>query len=252
MNRRRVEIVAVAGIPEVQTGADLGRLIAEACRRQGLTLADGDLVVVTHKVVSKAEGRVVSLTKVQPSEAAVALAEELGKDPRLTEVVLRETAQIVKKGSGVLICETRHGFVCANAGVDRSNAGGGGLAVLLPEDPDASAERIRQRLRESTGAHVGVLISDTFMRPWREGGVNVAIGLAGAQPLLDHQGEVDPDGYVLTAASLLAVADELASAAELVMGKLERVPVAVIRGYTLGSPGDARAVLRERGRDLFR
>jgi len=248
----RIEIMGVPGIPEVTPGADLGRLIAEACARDGLPLADGDLVVVTQKVVSKAEGRVVPLMEVRPSQAAVTLAQELGKHPHLTELVLREAAQIVKTGPGVLICETRHGFVCANAGVDRSNVGGGGLAVLLPEDPDASAERIRERLRDRTGARVGVLISDTFMRPWREGGVNVAIGLAGAQPLLDYQGKVDPDGYVLTGASLLAVADELASAAELVMGKLARVPVAVIRGYPVGSPGNARALLRERRKDLFR
>ncbi len=251
MTPAEVRIIGVTGLPEIQRGDDLGRLIADACRQIGHALTDGDVVVVTQKAVSKMEGRVVSLAAVEPSPEATQLAAELGFDARHTEVILRETARIVRKGSGVLVCETRQGFVCANAGVDRSNTGGIGLAVLLPENPDASAERLRRRLQDCSGAEVGVLISDTFGRAWREGLVNVAIGLAGLHALHDYRLERDPHGYVLRG-SLLATADELAAAAELVMGKLDRVPVALLRGYPVGPPGTGQQLLREPGRDLFR
>lgn len=247
----RLEIVGISGMGEVQRGDDLGELLAESARGAGNPLLDRDVLVVTHKVVSKAEGRVVVLAEVTPSAEAQHLAEELGFEAHHTEVILAETARIIRKGPGVLVCETRHGFVCANAGVDRSNAGGEGLAILLPEDPDASAQRIRARVHEYGRVSVGVVISDTFGRPWREGGTNVAIGVAGVRAVLDYRGQVDPHGYALHG-SLLAAADELAAAGELVMGKLDRVPAAVIRGYPLGEGGSMHDLLRQAGRDLFR
>jgi coenzyme F420-0:L-glutamate ligase/coenzyme F420-1:gamma-L-glutamate ligase len=247
----RLEIIGITGIGEVQRGDDLGRLLVETAEGAGNPLLDRDVLVVTHKVVSKAEGRVVVLADLTPSVQAQRLAKELGFEAHHTEVILGETARIVRKGQGVLVCETRHGFVCANAGVDRSNAGGKGLAILLPEDPDASAQRIRARVQECGTAAVGVVISDTFGRPWREGGTNVAIGVAGLRAIRDYRGQVDPHGYELHG-SLLAEADELAAAGELVMGKLDRVPAAVIRGYPLGEGGTMRDLLRQAGRDLFR
>jgi coenzyme F420-0:L-glutamate ligase/coenzyme F420-1:gamma-L-glutamate ligase len=247
----RLEIVGISGIGEVQRGDDLGRLLLDAAGAAGNPLQDRDLLVVTHKVVSKAEGRVVVLAEVTPSVQAQRLAEELGFEAHHTEVILGETARIVRKGQGVLVCETRHGFVCANAGVDRSNAGGKGLAILLPEDPDGSAQRLRARVQEYGRVAVGIVISDTFGRPWREGGINVAIGVAGLRAVQDYRGEVDPHGYQLHG-SLIAAADELAAAGELVMGKLDRVPAAVIRGYPLGEGGTMLDLLRQAGRDLFR
>ncbi len=251
MTLPEVRLLGLAGLPEIKAGDDLGRLIVEAARAADTALADGDLVIITQKIVSKMEGRVVVLAHVEPRAEAFTLAEELGFEPHHTEVILRETTRIVRKGAGVLVCETRHGFVCANAGVDRSNAGGEGLAVLLPVDPDGSAQRLRGRIRECGGVEVGVLISDTFGRPWREGAVNVAIGVGGLHAVQDYGFEVDPHGYVLHG-SLVAAADELAAAGELVMGKLGRIPVAIVRGYSLGAPGSGRELIREAERDLFR
>lgn len=251
MRLPEVRVLGLPGLPEIGDGDDLGRLIVEAAVNADTPLADGDLVIVTQKVVSKMEGRVVALADVEPSAQASLLAGELGFDPRHTEVILGETTRIVRKGAGVLVCETRQGFICANAGVDRSNAGGEGLAVLLPEDPDASAERLRRRVREVGHIDVGVLISDTFGRAWREGAINVAIGVAGVHALRDYRFEVDPHGYVLHG-SLVGAADEVAAAGELVMGKLDRIPVAIMRGYALGTPGSGRELLREAERDLFR
>ena len=247
-------ILGVHGLPEIAEGDDLAMLIARACEAQATPLADGDVLVVTQKIVSKAEGRVLDLSGVEPSARARDFAEAWEKDARAVEVVLREAVRVVRMENGVIITETRHGFVCANSGVDASNVGRGGedCVVLLPLDPDASARRIRGALREADGADIAVIVSDTFGRPWREGAVNVAIGAAGVEPLLDYRGQADDDGRELRS-TVIAVADEIASAAELAMGKLDRAPAAIVRGYPYrkGESG-VRPVIRERGKDLFR
>jgi len=246
-----VRVIPLTGLPEVQQGDDLAALILGGARA-GPGIEAGDVVVVTQKIVSKAEGRVVSLADVRPSAEAERLAVETEKDPRLVELILRESNRVVRQRGPVLITETKHGFVCANAGIDASNVGPEGLVSLLPEDPDRSAAAIRGALRERIGADVAVIITDTFGRPWREGHTNVAIGLAGMLPFVDYVGQFDPHGYELRV-STLAVADELAAAAELVHGKLEAVPVAIIRGYAYPrGEGSARALVREAEKDLFR
>ena len=249
-----VTIIPVHGLPEIAEGDDLGRLVARACQAQATPLADGDILVVTQKVVSKAEGRVLDLSGVEPSARARDFAEAWEKDARAVEVVLREAVRVVRMESGVIVTETRHGFVCANSGVDASNVGkdGDDYVVLLPLDPDASARRIRDGAREAAGADAAVIVSDTFGRPWREGAVNVAIGAAGIEPLLDYRGQTDDDGRELRS-TVIAVADEIASAAELAMGKLARTPAAIAHGYPYrkGESGIG-PVIRERGKDLFR
>jgi coenzyme F420-0:L-glutamate ligase/coenzyme F420-1:gamma-L-glutamate ligase len=239
-------------MPEVRPGDDLAGLILIATENQGLRFEDGDVVVVTQKVVSKAEGRIVALDDVTPGAFAKQIAEQWEKDARLVEVVLGESARIVRMGHGVMICETKHGFICANAGVDSSNVETLGTVALLPVDSDASAARIRAAVKESIGADVAVVITDTFGRPWREGHVNFAIGVSGMLPLHDYTGEFDPAGYELRVTSM-AIADELAAAAELAHGKLDRVPVAVVRGcaYPRGD-GSSRMMLRDAEKDLFR
>jgi coenzyme F420-0:L-glutamate ligase/coenzyme F420-1:gamma-L-glutamate ligase len=237
-------VIPVNGLPEVGEGDDLAALIAAAAQ-----LEDGDVVVVAHKAVSKAEGRVVRLAEVEPSGQARELA--AGEDPRRLEVILRESARIVRTRPPLVIAETRHGFVCASAGVDASNAPEGGTLVLLPEDPDASAAGLRERLRELTGADVAVIVSDSFGRAWRQGTTDIAIGCSGLTPLLDLHGERDATGYELHA-TVIAVADELAGAAELVKGKLNGVPVAVIRGFEPRGEGTARELVIPPERDLFR
>jgi coenzyme F420-0:L-glutamate ligase/coenzyme F420-1:gamma-L-glutamate ligase len=246
-----VSIYPVRGLPEIVKDARLPDLIMEALERLGLSLEPGDVVVVTQKVVSKAEGRVVSLDRVHPSPRAIEIGQRIGFDPRHVEVILSESVRIVREAPRVLITETRQGFVCANSGVDRSNTGGKEMVVLLPEHPDESARRLRESLRELSGVSVGVVISDSFGRPWREGQVNVAIGAAGVVPLRDYRGRQDPDGYELQGTEL-AVVDELASAAELVMGKLDRVPVALVRGASLAGEGRVQTLLRDPLTDLFR
>jgi len=239
-----LRVVPLAGMPEVEERDDLAELVAATAE-----LEDGDVVVLAQKVVSKAEGRIVRLDEVQPSERARELAG--GEDPRRIEVILREAARVVRSRPPLLIAETRHGFVCASAGVDASNAPGEGIVVLLPEDPDASAERIRGRLRELTGRDVAVLVTDSFGRPWRQGTTDVAIGAAGLQVLLDLRGVRDRTGYELHATTI-AVADEIAGAAELVMGKVDGVPGAVVRGLSVAGEGRARDLVMPPERDLFR
>jgi coenzyme F420-0:L-glutamate ligase / coenzyme F420-1:gamma-L-glutamate ligase len=241
----RVEILPVEGIPEVREGDDVAALVAERAR-----LEDGDVVVVAQKVVSKAEGRIVRLDELEPSAEAVELA-GADDDPRRLEAILRESARLVRVRGSLVIAQTRHGFVCASAGVDASNTGEAGALVLLPLDPDESARRIRARLRELAGVDVGVIVADSFGRAWRQGTTNVAIGASGVPVLVDLAGEVDADGYELHA-TVIAVADELASAAELVMGKLDGVPVAIVRGYALRGDGDAGELVMPPERDLFR
>lgn len=246
-----IRIIPLQGLPEVRPGDDPAELIVQAAKN-GPGIQPGDVVVVTQKIVSKAEGRVVALAGVDPSPEAERLAAETEKDPRLVELILRESVRIVRQRGPVLITETRHGFVCANAGIDASNVGPEGSVSLLPEDPDASAASIRAGIKERAGVEVAVIISDTFGRPWREGHANVAVGVAGMLPFVDYVGQVDPHGYELRV-STLAVADELAGAAELVMGKLDGVPVAIVRGYAYPrGEGTARQIVRDPEKDLFR
>ena len=239
-----MNVTAVKGLPEIEPGADLARLIADAT-----TLEDGDVVVVAQKVVSKTEGRIVRLADVEPSDRARAIA--AGGDARRIEVILGESARIVRLRPPLVISQTTHGFVCASAGVDASNAPGPDMLVLLPVDPDASAAALRARLRELTGRDVAVIVSDSFGRAWRQGTTDVAIGCAGLAPLVDLGGRRDRAGYELHA-TVIAVADEIAGAAQLVMGKVEGIPVAVVRGLDVAGEGTAADVVMPPERDLFR
>ena len=249
-----ISLVAPDGIPEVAPGDDLAALIATALAAGGIGLDDRDVLVVTQKVVSKAEGRVVELASVTPGPEAVEWAERWGKDARQVELVLRESAEVLRMApGGLIISRTRHGFVCANAGVDLSNVGGGEAATLLPLDSDASARDLRARLGELAGAQPAVIISDSFGRPWRNGIVNVAIGCAGLEPLVDLRGTPDADGRVMHS-TVVAVADQLASAADLAGGKVGRRPVVVVRGWEFrgADPGSgAAALVMDRALDLF-
>ena len=249
-----ISLVPLDGIPEVQPGDDLAALIAAALAAGGIGLEADDVLVVTQKVVSKAEGRVVKLASVTPREEARAWAARWGKDPRQVELVLQESAEVLRMApGGLIISRTRHGFVCANAGVDMSNVGGGDVATLLPLDPDASARALRDRLRELCGVAPAVVISDSFGRPWRNGIVNVAIGVAGIEALLDLRGTLDADGREMHS-TVIAVGDELASAADLAGGKVAQRPVVLVRGYPLepaGGDAGAAALVMDRELDLF-
>jgi coenzyme F420-0:L-glutamate ligase/coenzyme F420-1:gamma-L-glutamate ligase len=240
-------ILPVEGMPEVEPGSDLAALISEHAEP-----ADGDIVVVTSKIVSKAEGCTVELTAVTPSAFATDWATRWDKDPRVVEVVLRESSRIVRQVADLLITETRHGFVCANSGVDQSSSGASGRVLVLPPDPDASARRLRAALSRQ-GCEVAVIVTDTFGRPWREGQTDVAIGVAGIRPIRSYVGQHDPHGHEFRVQEICVV-DEIASAAELVKGNLSRVPVAIVRGYEW-EPDDTASmatVIREPSRDLFR
>jgi coenzyme F420-0:L-glutamate ligase / coenzyme F420-1:gamma-L-glutamate ligase len=231
-------------LPEIQEGADLAALIAAA-----VELQDGDVLVIAQKAVSKSEGRVVRLTDVEPSARAREIAGD--EDPRRIEVILREAERVVRVRPPLVIAETRHGFICASAGVDSSNAPEAGMLVLLPEDPDASAQRVRERLRELTSREVGVLVTDSFGRPWRQGTTDVALGAAGLEVLLDLRGRHDRGGYELHY-TMIAVADEIAGAAELAMGKTDGIPAAVVRGLDVAGEASARDLVIPEERDLFR
>lgn len=251
-----LRILPVTGIGEILPGSDLGLIIYNALEAQELSLQSGDILVITQKIVSKTEGRIVHLSEVHASEFARAFAEEYNKDAQHVEVVLRESRRIVRMDHGVLIAETRQGFICANAGVDESNVNGDRALTLLPVDSDRSAKELRIRLQQLAGqdAHfnIAIIISDTWGRPWRNGQVNMAIGVAGMESIADYRGQRDPYGYEMHA-SAIAVADELASAAELVMGKVDRVPVALIRGYAFTpSESDAQTLVRDPATDMFR
>jgi coenzyme F420-0:L-glutamate ligase/coenzyme F420-1:gamma-L-glutamate ligase len=246
-----LHVFAVRGIPEVTRDVDLAGLIAGAVERDGHRVDGGDVFVVAQKIVSKAEGALVRLAEVTPSPRAEEWAAGHGKDPRVVEVILGEARRIVRMERGILIAETHHGFVCANAGVDASNVAPG-FVTVLPADPDASAERLRIALSTRFGTPVAAIVSDTFGRPWREGFVNVALGVAGLQPLLDYRGTADSFGRPLTS-TVIAVADELASAAELVTRKAAGTPVAIVRGAAdWAGQGTGRMLLRDAHRDLFR
>lgn len=252
-----ISIHPIPGLPEIQPGDDLGELIAEALASDRFTLANGDVVVVAQKAVSKAEGARADLSTIEPGPFATQWARQWGKDARLIELVLRESRRTVRMERGVLITETHHGFVCANSGVDLSNTGGGEWAILLPKDPDGSARVLRQRLSRGAGpadgpVDIAVIVSDTFGRPWRVGLTQVALGVAGLAPLLDLRESSDVDGRTLHA-TVIAIADELASAADLVCGKTSRIPAAVIRGYRFTpGEGDGKELIRAPEMDLFR
>jgi len=246
-----IQVLPVRGLPEVHPGDDLTGLILSATEG-GERLEDGDVLVVAQKVVSKTEGQLVPLETVNPSPFALAYARTFDKDARHVEVVLNESRRIVRMDRGVLVVETYHGLVCANAGVDASNVEGTDVLCLLPRDSDRSAAALVEEIRARAGKRVAVVISDTFGRPWREGQTNVAIGVAGMNPLRSYVGQTDPYGYELRV-TLLCVADEIASAAELVMGKVDRVPVAIVRGFDYEpADGSAALLVRAAERDLFR
>jgi coenzyme F420-0:L-glutamate ligase/coenzyme F420-1:gamma-L-glutamate ligase len=248
-----IQIIAVSGLPIVKHGDNVAKLICDAAAKQGTPIQKGDVIVITHVFVARAEGNTVNLDKVVPSKFAEAIAKQFDKDAALVEVVLRESKSIVRMGDGKLITESKHGFICANSGVDRSNMPGERNVVLLPENPDASAENVRKEIRKLTGCNVAVIVSDTNGRPFREGEINVAIGVAGLKPIRDRRGEKDLFGYVLRV-KRTAIADELASAAELVIGQAdEGIPVAIIRGYKFPKSRVARAteLIRQRDKDLF-
>lgn len=248
-----IQVLPVKGLPMIRKGDNLAQLIGNAAEKQGTPLQEGDVIVVTHVAVSKAEGRIYNLDEVVPSEFAKNVAKELRKDPALVEVILRESKGIRRMSKGRLIAESRHGFVSANAGVDMSNVSGGRLVAPLPRNPDRSARNIRKGIMKLLGKDVAVIVSDTHGRPFRMGEINVAIGVAGLNPIRDRRGETDLFGYVLHVKQT-AVADELASAAELVIGQAnEGIPVAIIKGYpyTTSEKATARMLIRKKRKDLF-
>lgn len=248
-----IQIIGVEKLPIIKKGDNIAELVCNAAEKQGTPIQNGDVLVITHVFVSRAEGNVVNLDEVVPSEFAKTIAKQSDKDPALVEVVLRESKSIIRMGDGKLITESKHGFICANSGVDRSNVLGERNVALLPEDPDRSAQKIRTEVKKLTGYNVGVIVSDTHGRPLRDGEINVAVGVAGLKPIRDRRGERDLFGYVLRV-KRTAVADELASAAELVIGQAdEGIPVAIIRGYKFRRARTAKAteLIRPREKDLF-
>lgn len=246
-------ILPVKEIPDIKKGDDIAGLIVKSLRSQGEDVKQGDVIIIAQKIVSKAEGQLISLSNVKPSAFAVGMAREMGKDPRHIEVILRESKRIIRMRGGHLITETRHGFICANSGVDASNVGKQrDMVTILPVKPDASADKVRRRIRQLTGRDVPVIITDTFGRPWRMGHVNFAIGISGLRPIRDYRGTRDMYKRTLRVTEM-AVADELASAGELVMNKADRVPVTLVRGYKYPrGRGSGRELLRPEELDLFR
>lgn len=247
-----VSIIGINGIPEISETIDLVSEILSAAKNQNTPINDGDILVVTQKVVSKSEGRVENLNDIKPSRFASDYAVKWDKDARLVELVLRESVRIVRMDNGILITETTHGFICANSGIDASNAGTNQTVVLLPVNPDSSASAIKNSIFQKSAKNVAVIISDTFGRPWREGAINIAIGSSGIEPLVDYRGEFDPDGRQLESTTI-AIVDEIAAASELVTHKLGRVPVSIVRGYSYApSEYGIQAIIRDSTKDLFR
>jgi coenzyme F420-0:L-glutamate ligase/coenzyme F420-1:gamma-L-glutamate ligase len=246
-----ITVIGLRNLPAIKKGDDVGKEIVQCASRQGEDLREEDVVVIAQKIVSKSEGRVVDLKEINPSDFAREVAQQTRRSPRHVEVILRETSRMVRMQKSHLITQTKHGFICANAGVDRSNVPGKSHVILLPEDPDRSALRIRDRIYELTKRKVAAIISDTFGRPWRLGYVNVAIGVAGMKPLKDYRGIKDMYNRTLNV-TMMAVADELASTAELVMNKTDRIPVAIIRGYSYPKgDGSAKDLIRPPELDMF-
>jgi coenzyme F420-0:L-glutamate ligase/coenzyme F420-1:gamma-L-glutamate ligase len=251
---KAIQVIAVEGLPLINSGDNLGQLIVEATKKQDTPIQEKDIIVVTHVVVSKAEGNVINLDNVKPSERAKEIAQKTNKDPAMVEVILQKTRDIVRIGENSIIAETNSGIICANAGVDRSNVSGDRNVVPLPENPNASAQNIRQEIKRLTGVDVAVIVSDTHGRPFRMGEINVAVGVAGLKPIRDRRGEKDLFGYVLRIKQT-AIADELSSAAELVIGQAsEGIPAAIIRGYDYKADenGSAGNLTRPKEKDLFR
>ena len=247
-----IRIIGLSDVPEVRPGDDLTALVLAAAKASEMDLLPGDVLVVTHKVVSKAEGALVDLRTIEPSELARRFGEAGNKDPRYIEVVLRESARILRMERGLVISRTRHGLTCANAAVDASNVSGGEIVCLLPEDPDSSARSLRRQLQQQLGIDLAVIITDSFGRPWRSGITNVAVGVAGMAALADYRGQPDDFGRVMSA-SVLAIADEIAGAAELVSGKTNRCPFVVVRGYDYPrGEGSAADLIMPESMDLFR
>jgi coenzyme F420-0:L-glutamate ligase/coenzyme F420-1:gamma-L-glutamate ligase len=248
---KRIELIGLETIGEVAPGESVGALVCAACAREAIELSDDDVLVIAQKIVSKAEGQLLDLATIQPSPRAKELARQLDKDAALAQVILDESREVIKAGGRALVVETHHGFICANAGVDQSNVGKN-VVALLPRDPDDSARRIREDIRRRTGKTPAVIISDSFGRPWRLGTVDVAVGIAGMKAIKDERGLTDRYGYQLKAA-VAAIADELAAAAELVMGKRDGVPIVVIRGCNVEKEaGTVQELLRPKAEDLFR
>jgi len=248
-----VQVIGVKSLPIIKKGDDLAELICKAAKKQRTPIKDGDVVVITHVVASRAEGNTVNLNEIVPSDFAETVARQVGKDPALVEVILRESRSIVRMGNGHLITETKHGLVCANSGVDQSNVPGERIVAPLPRNPDRTARTLRKRIKKLNGKNVAVIISDTHGRPLREGEINIAVGVAGINPIRDRRGETDLFGYQLRVKQT-AIADELASAAELVIGQAkEGIPVAIIRGYSYpqSEKATAKMLIRKRKKDLF-
>jgi coenzyme F420-0:L-glutamate ligase / coenzyme F420-1:gamma-L-glutamate ligase len=252
--KSRIEIIPIPVVPDIKAGDKLDIIILESMKNADEFLSEGDIVVVAQKVISKAEGRLIDLKLVNPSEKSLQIAKQNDKDPRLIELILNESVDILRLARGILIVETKRGLICANAGVDQSNVEkSNNYAALLPEDADLSARELRHSLKRKTGIDVAVIITDTFGRPFREGQINVAIGIAGIQPIKSYIGTLDMYGKKLKVTEI-AVVDEIASAAELLMGKSERVPVVIVRGYVyqMVETSSSSQLLRSRGKDLFR
>jgi coenzyme F420-0:L-glutamate ligase / coenzyme F420-1:gamma-L-glutamate ligase len=250
-----LHIIPLPVTEDVTTGDDIGKLILQAASANGVSMQNHDVVVITQKIISKSEGRMINLSTIKPSNHAFELASKTKKDPRFIELILRESKSVVRYSENVIVTETKHGFVCANAGIDQSNVSGPGndFVLLLPVDPDLSARRIKQAIAETIGTNIAVVISDTFGRPFRLGQINVAIGVSGIDSIKSYIGKADMYGNILRITEI-AVVDELASAAELVMGKTERVPIAIIRGYEFSSSvnNTAKTLVRDNVQDLFR
>jgi coenzyme F420-0:L-glutamate ligase / coenzyme F420-1:gamma-L-glutamate ligase len=250
--RSEIRLIPIPVSGEIRAGDDIASALLESLRKRRVRLQSGDILVVKHKIVSKSEGRIIDLATIEPSEESVAWAKQYDLDARVIELALRESKAVIRRKNSVLITETKHGFLCANSGIDVSNVDGGRHALLLPEDPDRSAANLHRALKKKTGLSIPVIITDSFGRPWREGLTEVAIGIAGMKPLRDDRGQRDSHGYKLKA-SVEAVADELACAAGLVCGKLNRAPACVIRGFRYArGRGTARELLRPAASDLFR
>ena len=249
---QRIRLIPVPVAEEIQPGDSIAEKLLASLRRARVRFESGDILVVKHKIISKSEGAIADLSTVQPSPESIAWAQEYNLDARVIELALRESRSVIRRKNGVLITETHHGFLCANSGIDVSNVDGGTHAVLLPKDPDRSAQTLRRALKKATGISLAVIITDSFGRPWREGLTEFAIGVAGMKPLRDDRGHRDPHGYKLKA-SVEAVADELASAAGLVCGKLNRAPACIVRGFLYErATGGVRHLLRSPATDLFR
>ncbi|RLG81953.1 MAG: coenzyme F420-0:L-glutamate ligase [Thermoprotei archaeon] len=251
---RKIEIIPLYYDKEILPGDDLGKIIVELAEKTGISIKNKDVVVVSHKVVSKAEGRVISLNAIKPSQRAIEISMKTGKDSKIVELILREASEVLKVGDGHIITLSRHGIVCANSGVDRSNSGGPNKVVLLPVDPDKSAEKIRVRIRDLTGKDVAVVISDTYGRPFRLGVINLAIGLSGIKPFRDYIGKPDRNGYIMRVTQV-AIVDEIASAAELVMGQgSESTPFAIIRNvnYEACNECSCKELIMDKDKWLFK